>query len=178
MVAQGRLDGIGLVEVSQRGRGAVSVEVVNSIRVDACIAYRRQHGPARPVHIGCSHVAGVGAHTEPGEFGIYFRTARFGMLKLFKHHDARALAQNKAITVAIPGPRCSLRVIIAGAQGAHGGKAANTQGETVDSAPPASITSASPYSIMRPAWPIQCKPVVQAVTTEILGPLKPKRMDT
>ena len=73
-------------------------------------------------------MAGVSAHAEPDEFGVYFRAARFGMLKLFKHHDARALAQNKAITVAVPGPRCRLRVIIAGAQGPHGGKAANTQG--------------------------------------------------
>ena len=44
--------------------------------------------------------------------------------------------------------------------------------------PPATMTSASPYSIMRPASPMQCNPVVQAVTMAILGPLKPKRIDT
>ena len=44
-------------------------------------------------------------------------------------------------------------------------------GDTVDSAPPAIITSASPYSINRPAAPMLCKPVVQAVTTAMLGPV-------
>ncbi|CFP59779.1 Uncharacterised protein [Bordetella pertussis] len=38
-------------------------------------------------------------------------------------------------------------------------------GETVDSAPPASMTSASPYSIRRAASPMQCRPVVHADTT-------------
>ena len=52
------------------------------------------------------------------------------------------------------------------------------RGDTVDSVPPATATSASPYSIMRPACPMQCSPVVHAVTTERLGPLKPKRMET
>src|SRR5256885_2679028 len=52
------------------------------------------------------------------------------------------------------------------------------RGETVASVPPATTTSASPYSIMRPASPMQCSPVVQAVTTARFGPLKPKRMDT
>ncbi len=37
-------------------------------------------------------------------------------------------------------------------------------GEIVDSAPPASITSASPYSISRPASPMQWRPVVHALT--------------
>ena len=39
------------------------------------------------------------------------------------------------------------------------------------SAPPAIITSASPYSIMRPASPMQCELVVHAETIETLGPL-------
>ena len=50
-------------------------------------------------------------------------------------------------------------------------------GETVDSAPPATITSASPYSMMRTASPIECVPVVHAVTMEMFGPLKPYSID-
>jgi hypothetical protein len=42
---------------------------------------------------------------------------------------------------------------------------------TQASAPPAIITSASPYSIMRPASPMQCELVVQAETIETFGPL-------
>ena len=44
------------------------------------------------------------------------------------------------------------------------------------SAPPAIITSASPYSIMREASPIECVPVVQAVTMATLGPFNPNIM--
>src|SRR5215213_3232029 len=51
------------------------------------------------------------------------------------------------------------------------------RGDTVDSAPPAIITSASPYSIIRPASPMQCKPVVQAVTMARFGPLRPYLID-
>src|SRR3569623_3468214 len=46
-------------------------------------------------------------------------------------------------------------------------------GEIVDSAPPAIMTSASPYSIMRAAAPMQCNPVVHAVTMARFGPFNP-----
>ena len=48
--------------------------------------------------------------------------------------------------------------------------------EMVDSEPPATITSASPYWIKRAARPMLCKPVVQAVTAATLGPLRLNRM--
>jgi hypothetical protein len=63
----------------------------------------------------------------------------------------------------------SLRVDIALAEQ----KPPTPSGDTVDSAPPATITSASPYSMRRPAWPMQCRPVVQAVTMARLGPCSP-----
>src|SRR5690606_40349669 len=49
---------------------------------------------------------------------------------------------------------------------------------TVASAPPATITSASPYSMSRPASPMLCRPVVQAVTIERFGPLSPYMIDS
>ena len=52
------------------------------------------------------------------------------------------------------------------------------KGEIAASAPPHTITSASPYSIMRALVPMACSPVVQAVTMAILGPLKPNLIDT
>ncbi len=51
-------------------------------------------------------------------------------------------------------------------------------GQTVASAPPASMTSASPCSISRAAIPIECRPVVQAETMAKLGPCRPNMMDT
>ena len=44
---------------------------------------------------------------------------------------------------------------------------------TAASAPPATITSASPWTISLAASPIACTPVAQAVTTAWFGPLKP-----
>ena len=45
--------------------------------------------------------------------------------------------------------------------------------QTVASAPPATITSASPHMISRAASPMAWTPLAQAVTTEWFGPLKP-----
>jgi hypothetical protein len=52
-------------------------------------------------------------------------------------------------------------------------KPAMPTGTTLASAPPATITSASPYLISRQASPMACAPVAQAVTTAWFGPLKP-----
>src|SRR6185369_17994322 len=52
------------------------------------------------------------------------------------------------------------------------------RGDTHDSEPPATITSASPLSIIRADRPMACRPVVQAVTTAMFGPLKPYLIDT
>jgi hypothetical protein len=41
------------------------------------------------------------------------------------------------------------------------------------SAPPATITSASPKAMSRAASPMACAPVEQAVTTAWFGPLNP-----
>ena len=48
---------------------------------------------------------------------------------------------------------------------------------TVASAPPATITSASPRRIDLPASPMQCVEVVHAVTIAMFGPLAPSRIE-
>ena len=50
--------------------------------------------------------------------------------------------------------------------------------QTGDSAPPATMTSASPSAIRRLASPIACAPVEQAVTTAWFGPFSPCSIDT
>jgi len=45
--------------------------------------------------------------------------------------------------------------------------------QTAASAPPATMTSASPWPIKREASPIACAPVEHAVTTEWFGPWNP-----
>lgn len=51
-------------------------------------------------------------------------------------------------------------------------KAATVNGQIAASAPPQIMTSASPERTKRKASPIECAPVVQAVDTECIGPLK------
>jgi len=51
-------------------------------------------------------------------------------------------------------------------------------GDEPRSAPPATITSASPYWIMRIAMPIEWLDVAQAETAEKLGPLMPVSSET
>ncbi len=57
-------------------------------------------------------------------------------------------------------------------------KAASVTGDVAISAPPAIITSASPYWIMRMLKPMLCVPVVHAVTMAMFGPRNPYRIDT
>ena len=56
-------------------------------------------------------------------------------------------------------------------------KPATVTGEVACSAPPTTITSASPCWIMRMPKPMLCVPVVQAVTTAMFGPRKPYLME-
>src|SRR5215471_4829306 len=56
-------------------------------------------------------------------------------------------------------------------------KPAIPSGLQAASAPPATITSASPSMIRRDASPMACTPVAQAVTALWLGPLKPYLME-
>src|SRR6266850_3987305 len=57
-------------------------------------------------------------------------------------------------------------------------KPAMVMGTMMASAPPAIITSASPRSMILAASPMAWLPVAHAVTTEELGPLAPKRIET
>ena len=49
------------------------------------------------------------------------------MLVFFKHHDAGAFAEHKAIAIPVPGTGRRLRVVVAGRQRTHGGKTANAE---------------------------------------------------
>ena len=143
------------------------------------VAQRRQHrSGCGPSTFGRGHVEGIGAHAEADQLGVDLRAARLRVLVLLEHQHAGALAQHEAVAVLVPGTAdavagSSLRVDSARAAA----KPPTPSGETVDSAPPAIITSASPYSIRRPASPMQCRPVVQAVTIARFGPLKPYLID-
>ena len=114
VVAQSRLDGMGFVDITQRRRGAVSVQVVDLVGTDTRIAHGIEHGAAWSVHAGRGHVTSVGAHAVPPQLGVNFRASGFGMFVLFEHHHTSAFAQHKTVAVLVPGARSSCRVVVAG----------------------------------------------------------------
>jgi hypothetical protein len=125
--------------------------------------------------MGRGHVVGIARQAIADHFGIDLGAAGFRVLVFFEHDNACALAHHKTVAVLI--------IWTAGFSGwsfmRHVERAcacanpATPSGLIVDSAPPASMMSASPSLIIRAASPIECAPVEQAVTTEWFGPISP-----
>ena len=127
MVAKSRLDGLGFVDVAQGRGGAVGIEVLHLVGIDLRIRQGTAHGAAWAVHVGCCHMTGVCASSIANQLGINTSTTRFSVFIFFQHHHTCAFAQHKTVAVTVPRTRRSLRVIIAGGKGSHGGKATQTQ---------------------------------------------------
>ena len=123
MVPQCRLDGIGLIEVSERSRRAVGIEIVDLVCIDARVAHGAEHGAPWTIKIRCRHVTSVRAHAETSQFGVNRGATRLGMFVLLQDHHASTFSQHKTIAVPVPRARGRLRIIVARTQGAHGGKA-------------------------------------------------------
>ena len=103
------------------------IKVIHLVGVDLRIAQSVDHGAAWAIPIRGGHVTGIGTAAIAYQFGINARATGLGELVFFKHHHPCAFAQHKTITVAVPGARGALRVVIAGRQRSHGSKAAQTQ---------------------------------------------------
>ena len=127
MVAEGELDRIGLVHITQRGRGAVRIEVLNLARVQSGIAQGGLHRTLGPVHTRRRHVERVRTHAEPAQLGVDSRTPASRMLVLLEDHDTGTFAQYKTVAVLVPGARRRVRIVIARGQGARRGEPTHTQ---------------------------------------------------
>ena len=153
VVAERELDRVGLVDVAERRRRAVRVEVLDLVGVERRpLRSAALHRALRAVDVRRGHVERVGAHAEADQLGVDLGAAPLRVLVLLEHQDAGALAEDEAVAVLVPraarrSAGSSLRVDSARAAA----KPPMPSGETVASAPPAIITSASPYSISRPA---------------------------
>ncbi len=175
MVAESSLDGLGFVDVAQRRGCAVGVQVMDLVGVDArrCaaqssmarrgpsdagggdVARRQRSCQSRPVRRRCGRHAALACSYSSST------------------STPAAFTQHESVAVLVPGAAGGGGIVVAGATlHAPRQNPPMPSGETVASAPPATMTSASPYSIRRPASPMQCRPVVQADTTAIVGPLE------
>ena len=67
---------------------------------------------------------GVGAHAAAGQLGVDVGAAGLGVLELFEHQAAGALADDEAVAAGVEGPRGALSgSSLRGAEGARGGEA-------------------------------------------------------
>src|SRR3989338_7032026 len=112
----------------------------------------------------------VAAHAVTGQLRINLRSACLGVLVFFQHQHPRAFTDHKAVAILVPGAAGGGRGLAVRAARARGPAPPPASGLIVASAPPAIITSASPYSMMRADSPMQCVPVVQAETIARFGP--------
>ena len=129
--------------------------------VDIIDLRRRDPGaPDRGAHAAIGAVAVLGGrrdmmriarHAVADQLGVNLGAAPSGVLEFLQHDNAGALAHDEAIAIAVIGPRRPRRLVVEGRRQARGRRQTRPCDErsSGDSAPPATITSASPSAISR-----------------------------
>ncbi|MNS69277.1 hypothetical protein D3C72_1025850 [compost metagenome] len=117
IAAKQGLDGFQLLGITDRGGGAVGVDVIH--RAD--VLHRHLHATHRAFTARGDHVVAVGGGTVTGDFGVDVGTAGQGMFQLLDHQDAAATGDDETVAVRIIGTGRLFRgVIVLGGEGAHG----------------------------------------------------------
>ncbi|KWV87492.1 hypothetical protein PFLmoz3_02775 [Pseudomonas fluorescens] len=89
----------------------MGIQVLHLRRLDARLAQRLSHCPARTVTVfrPCGHVIGVCTGAIAHQFGNRLRAPRQGMFEFFNYQNAGAFAHHKAVARLIEGSRSALR---------------------------------------------------------------------
>ena len=122
VLAEHFLDGFGLGDVAHVGGGAVYVDVVDVLGLQACIiegVLHHQDG-TQSFGVGGGDVVGVGTHAFTGHLGVDLRAAGFGVLQLLKDEAPGTFAHDEAVAAGAEGAAGLLRLIVAGGEGFHG----------------------------------------------------------
>ena len=130
VLAKDALERGGFNTVAHFGGGAVRIHIVDLFGFNAGVLNRQAHHAERSIAVyrRAGDVIGIAAHAITDDFGQDVRTAPPGMLELFEHQNARALAHHESIALDIPGTRGFLGFIIALRKRAHGGESADAHG--------------------------------------------------
>mmetsp|Transcript_24793 Transcript_24793/g.45292 ORF Transcript_24793/g.45292 Transcript_24793/m.45292 type:complete len:325 (-) Transcript_24793:310-1284(-) len=115
--------GAKLLQVANRGRGAVRVDVVHLLVASEVVGlgdgqlHARLAAHARGGH----HVEPVRVGAVPHELSVDLGPARFGVLQLFEDHDAAPTRNHEPVAGLVEGAARRLRhVVVLGREGAHG----------------------------------------------------------
>ena len=126
MVGKYPLDGPGFSDVTGNGGRTVRVDVVNLLRLKTGIPQSLLHAGRCTFAIfrGLRHVPGIAAQAVTDQLGINFRPPRPGVFQFLQYHYARAVTQDEAGSVLVPGPTGPGGIVVVFRQGACRGKAA------------------------------------------------------
>ena len=122
--AQGLADRHGLRRVALRRRGGMGIDVLDVAGLQICRCQGLAHcrGLTVPGRIGLDDVVGIGRNARASQGAIDRGAAGLGMLKGLQHEDGRALTEDEAVAVHVPGTGCVFRVVIARRQRLHLGE--------------------------------------------------------
>ena len=115
MFAESLLDGDGFHFVVELGRGAVRVEIVDILRVQAGVANRLDHGARRAValRVRGGDVVGIPGQTprRPSRRGSG-RPVRPGVFQALQDQDAASLAHDESVAFGVERAARVLRVVV------------------------------------------------------------------
>ncbi|OQC26782.1 MAG: hypothetical protein BWX70_02306 [Verrucomicrobia bacterium ADurb.Bin070] len=128
MLAEDRLDRLGLHGVVERGRGAVGIHVIDILDAEARVLECGLDGADGTGGLGVrgGQVVGVAGGAVAGEFGIDAGVARFSVRLSLEDQHRGALGHDKAVAACVKRAAGSLgRVVILCAQRLHGAETAH-----------------------------------------------------
>ncbi len=93
----------------------MGVEVLHGVRGELGVTQRVLHGEPRPCPVfgGGGDVVSIAAHAEADELAQDDRAPALGVLELLEQQRAAAVRSHEAVTIAVPGPRRTGRVVVA-----------------------------------------------------------------
>src|ERR1700736_1114097 len=129
MFAEGALDSPGFDLIAHLGGGAVRVDVIDLISLDACVLNGTLHHAKGAVAVlgRAGDVMRVRAHSVAHDLSEYGRSSPARLLQLLQNEHARSFSHHETIALSVPWPRGLLRLIVTLRKGSHSGKTADAQ---------------------------------------------------
>src|SRR5580658_5039405 len=108
----------------------MSVDITHHVGSHASIAHRVAHHAEAAFVLGrgLSHVVSIAAHAITGDLRQNAGPALAGKFQFFEDQDARAFANDKTVTVFVPGTAGLLGLVVTRGESAHGSESAHAHG--------------------------------------------------